>query len=76
MCKWHWRKVAANLKALVLQTWKAVQGRPAPTEAALEKRLSEIRSYREAVAAAVADVCRQEGLALVPSGQPTEGAQT
>lgn len=59
MCKWHWRKVPAVMKAAVMDAWKAIQGgqdKPAHTA------LANIVVYRAAVDDAVADVCRQEGL--------------
>lgn len=62
MCKWHWRKVPAQLKAAVLSTWAKVSKPMRDDPRGPEVRLGEIAAYRAAVDDAVADVCRQEGL--------------
>lgn len=62
MCRWHWVKVPADLKASVNATWKIV-ARPmkeAPRVPAI--RLGEIRRYVDAKKAAIAAVCKLEGV--------------
>lgn len=68
MCKWHWRKVPAALKALVNSAWTAVQDRSTVrdrSEDALLARLLVIRTYQDAKEKAVASVCEKEGLRRV-----------
>lgn len=65
MCKWHWRKVSPVLKASVLETWRNMQAGMRLGPARLVEKLNTIRAYQAARAAAVADVCQQEGLRRV-----------
>lgn len=58
MCKWHWRKVPADMKRLVNATWAAVQSFVGPVTGLLEKT----REYKDARNAAIDHVCEQEGL--------------